>query len=328
MTVLNGIELDIVKPFHHSIKDAIINNDPIEEKLHVIAVVSNPCLFIKRFKLMKEFIYKMEKENNVELYIVELAYNNDDFYITSSNNNNHLQLRTEHPLWHKENMINLGVKYLLPSNWKAFAWIDADVEFENVTWAIDTLKILNGNKDVVQLFSHCIDMNPEELALNIFNSAGYMHSHNKKFCNKGINYWHPGYAWAMTRKAYEKIGGLYELGILGSGDHLMLMCILNMAYKTNNNKYDSDYNKSILEYQKNAKNLRLGYVPGVIKHYFHGSKINRKYQDRYLLLIKYKYSPLSFITKDEKGLLIPTSEFQKEFLDEIKKYFWERNEDE
>jgi hypothetical protein len=37
-----------------------------------------------------------------------------------------LQLRTDTPIWHKENMINLGVRRLLSDNYKAFAWIDAD----------------------------------------------------------------------------------------------------------------------------------------------------------------------------------------------------------
>jgi len=70
-------------------------------------------------------------------------------------------------------MINLGVKNLLPSNWKAVAWIDGDVEFESSTWALDTLKILNGYKDIVQLFSHCVDMDHKNHTMRIFNSAGY-----------------------------------------------------------------------------------------------------------------------------------------------------------
>jgi hypothetical protein len=325
MTVINTIEFN--KLSNNIINDAIINNLPLEDKLHVIAVVSNPCLFAKRYKLMKEFIYRMEKNNHVELYIVELVYKDQQYHITDNNNDHHLQLRIEDPLWHKENMINLGVKYLLPENWKAFAWIDADIEFENHRWAEDTLKILNGSRDIVQIFSHCIDMNNDELALNIFNSAGFMYTHNKKFCNKGNNYWHPGYAWAITRRAYEQIGGLYELGILGSGDFLMLMSIINLANNATNKKFHPDYNKSILNFQQKAKNLRLGYVPGVIKHYFHGSKFNRKYHDRYLILIKYKYSPFSFITKDINGVIIPTSLFPNEFKQEICNYFWERKED-
>lgn len=44
------------------------------------------------------------------------------------------------PLWHKDNMINLGVENLLPEDCKAFAWIDADLDFESHSWALDKLQ--------------------------------------------------------------------------------------------------------------------------------------------------------------------------------------------
>jgi len=47
MTVLNKIEIEALEYKRNEIKDAIRNNDPIEEKLHVIIVVSNPCLLCK-----------------------------------------------------------------------------------------------------------------------------------------------------------------------------------------------------------------------------------------------------------------------------------------
>ena len=123
-------------------------------------------------------------------------------------------------------MINLAVNYLLPKNYKAFAWIDADIEFDSNSWALDTLKILNGCKDVVQIFSHCIDMDKDETNLNIFNGFGYSFSKNKKYTSKGLDYWHPGFAWAMTRKAFDQINGLYDKSILGSGDNNMALCFL------------------------------------------------------------------------------------------------------
>lgn len=329
MTVINNIEIDNIRYNKNEIKEAIENNDPIEDKLHVIAVVSNPCLFAKRYILMKEFIHRFEQEEkNVILYIVELAYGDQKFIITDKKNKNHLQIRTECPIWHKENMINLGVKYLLPSNYKAFAWIDADVEFENSTWALDTLKILNGSKDIVQIFSHCLDMDNKENTMQIFSSAGFQYCKNKKYCGKGIDYWHPGYAWAITRKAFEKIGGLYENAILGSGDNIILYSLLNNGLKAINENSTEDYKIDILEYQKKIKTLRLGYVPGVIRHYFHGSKKNRKYQERWEILLNHNYSPYNHITRDNLGIIIPTCEFSQEFKQDIYNYFLERNEDE
>ncbi len=327
MTVINGIEIDCINYKINDIKYAIQNNDPIENKLHVIVVISNPCLYAIRYKLFNEFIKRLEEDEHVQVYVVEMIYKKQKYIVTQKNNKHHLQLHSDIPIWHKENMINLGVK-LLPKKYKAFAWIDADVEFENNTWALDTLKILNGSKDIVQLFSHCVDMDKDETTLNNFSSFGYNFSKNKKYCTKGLDYWHPGYAWAITRKAYEKIGGLYDKGVLGSGDNIMALSIINKINTFINYDYHNDYKQSMLDCQQKMKTLRLGYVPGVIRHYFHGTKKNRQYTERWQILMKYKFSPLLHIEYDSNGILIPTKHFSLEFQQDIMNYFLERKEDE
>ena len=328
MTIINGIEIDLINYKKNEIKYAIQNNEPIEEYLNIIIVISNPCLYASRYKLFKEFIKRLEnEETNIKIYVVELIYPNQKFIISNSNNKNHLQIYTDIPLWHKENMINLGVK-LLPKDYKAFAWIDADIEFESSTWVIDTLKILNGCKDVVQLFSHCVDMDKDESTMNNFTSFGYSYCKNKKYGSTGLNYWHPGYAWAITRKAYEKIGGLLDKGILGSGDFIMANSFIGMTKNITYNKLPEDYKNSMLEFEKKANKLRLGYVPGIIRHYFHGKKINRKYCERTEILIKYNYSPIKHIMYDKNGIITPTDQFTDEFKKDILNYFKERKEDE
>ena len=329
MTVINGIEIDNINYNVNDIKSAIMNNESIEEKLNVIIVISNPCLYAKRYILLKEFVKRIEEEEeNVNLFVVEMIYTNQKFIVTNKNNKNHLQLKTDIPIWHKENMVNLAVKYLLPSNYKAFAWIDADIEFENNSWALDTLKILNGCKDVVQLFSHCIDMSNDHTNMSIFNSFGYSFNKNKKFTTMGLDYWHPGYAWAITRKAYEKIGGLYDKGVLGSGDNIMALSFINRCKSMNNINYGDDYNNSMLDYQVMSHKLRLGYVPGVIRHHYHGSKKNRNYTERWKILMKHKFSPIEHLTYDSQGILIPTNSFPQGFKEDIMNYFNERKEDE
>jgi hypothetical protein len=67
MTVINGIEIDFITYKKNIIKEAINNNDKIEDKLHVIAVISNTCLFARRYILMKEFINRIQlEETDVE----------------------------------------------------------------------------------------------------------------------------------------------------------------------------------------------------------------------------------------------------------------------
>ena len=77
-----------------------------------------------------------------------------------------------------------------------------------------------------------------------------------------------------------------------------------------------------------AKMLRLGYTPGIIRHYYHGSKLNRNYTERWKILMAHKYSPIEHLTYDDMGILIPTKVFPQEFIKDIYKYFVERKEDE
>ena len=163
--------------------------------------------------------------------------------------------------------------------------------------------------------------------MQIVNIFGYSFNNEKKFTTKGQDYWHPGYAWAITKKAYDKIGGIYDKGILGSGDSIMALAFINKAESMNNINYSDDYNNSMLEYQLKASKLRLGYVPGVIRHYYHGSKKNRQYTERWKLLMKHNYSPIEHLTYDKQGILIPTETFPFDFKEDIMNYFRERKED-
>jgi hypothetical protein len=132
----------------------------------------------------------------------------------------------------------------------------------------------------------------------------------------------------MTRKAYDKVGGLYDLSILGSGDNNMALSLIGKSMKSVNSKASEGYKNSVLNYEKSIIGLRLGYVPGVIRHYFHGSKSNRKYAERWQILVEHQYDPSIHLTKNDKGLLIPTNQCPKQLLDNVMEYFAERNEDE
>jgi hypothetical protein len=193
---------------------------------------------------------------------------------------------------------------------------------------MDTLRILNGYKDVVQLFSHCVDMDRDETTLNLFHGFGYSFCKNKKYNNlKMKDYWHPGYAWAITREAYEKMGGIYEESILGSGDNIMALSFLGKCEHMINTDYTTDFRESMLDFQTRVAGFRLGYVPGVLRHHYHGTKENRKYTDRWKILVKHGYSPTKHVTHDPSGILIPTFDFSSSFRADIYHYFLERKED-
>lgn len=330
MTVINGVEIDNIVYRENDMRRAIENKRAIEPKLHVIIVVSNPCQYARRYILARQFQERIKKqEKRVILYTVELSHD-QKFHVTRRGHPRHLQVYADTaPLWHKENLINMGVRHLLPCDWKAFAWVDADVEFDSPTWARDTLRILNGTCDVVQLFSHVVDMDAQEDAMNIFSGFGFQYVKKRRYQTKDIkNYWHPGFAWAMTRSFYKKIGGLYDWNILGAGDHMMCLSFLGKSRSALNPLTHALFQKSISEFQEKTSGLSLGYVPGVIRHFFHGQKKNRKYHDRWKILVKHQYNPETHVTRRPDGLLIPTVECPQGLLDDILRYFQERNEDE
>lgn len=309
-------------------KLAIKNNEKIEDKLHMIICISNPCNYKKRYLLANEFIRRMRTFDDVILYVVELVYGNQPFAVTNSWNKNHLQLRTNSPpLWSKENLLNMGIK-LLPSDWKAVAFCDADVNFENIHFASDALKILNGFKDVLQLHSHCLDLDDKGVPMRVFSSFAYQFSTKQEYSQKDHHFFHGGYNICITRKVYDKLGKIYEKGILGSGDSHFFLSMIGQGEFSLGANMSPGYKKSVLEFQEKCRGLRLGYVPGVIRHYYHGSKVNRGYVTRWNILNKHNYDPDQHVTYDSRGLMIPSPKCPAKLLDDILEYFKSRNEDE
>ena len=331
MTIINNIEIDNITYNENCTKKAVINNEPIEDKLHIIIVLSNPCNTAIRYILAREFIRRMKDEKDIVLYIVELAYGSQDFHITDSRDKKHLQLRShDTPIWNKENLINIGVKRLLPSNWKSMAWIDSDIEFESTTWASDTLKILNGHKDVVQLFSHVDFMDANGDTEHIFVGFGFQYLKKMKRSTgmkKILSYWHPGFAWACTKKFYDKMGGLYEYAITGDGDMLMASCFISNYMSALPRDVSTDYRNSLKKVEERIVGCRLGYVPGIIRHHYHGSIKSRNYDSREQILTKNNYSPTIHLCYDKNGLLIPSDKFPKSLMDDIMSHFQSKDED-
>ena len=331
MTIINNIEIDNVKYTENDIKKAILNNLPIENKLHVVIVLSNPGNYAIRYILTKEFIRRIKDEDNVILYVVELAYNNQDYHITEIDNDKHLRLRSfDNYIWHKENLINIAINKLLPENWKAVAWVDADIEFDSASWAMDTLKILNGCKDIVQLFSHNVFMDAKGDTDLLLTGLGFQYIKKTSRSNriKDINsYWHPGFAWACTRKFYEKMNGLYEYAITGDGDMQMASCFLSNYAAALPSNASIEYKKTLKEFEDRVSGCRIGYVPGIIRHHYHGTINSRKYDLREYILTKYDYSPVSYLTKNKDGLLVSTDKFPNELKESILTHFRSKNED-
>ncbi len=337
--------------------------------LDVVAVISNPVRFKIRYSLYRAFERHMDN-SGVRLTTVELVHGDRPFEITTSDNPRHVQLRTSSELWHKENLVNLGVQRL-PSDWQYVAWIDADVTFARPDWVQETLQQLQ-NHPVVQLFSKIIELGPNHepydsekgLVQQSFAScyrhaldSGYLESavwpcygarkHAPAFPEEFIphgaysispltavgqtttEYWHTGYAWAMTREAFEGVGGLIDRAILGAADHHMAWAMIGYGLPSVHGKATAAYRDMVMQWQSLAdEHVRgnVGCVDGLVIHHFHGPKAGRRYVGRWDVIVNNHYDPNVDLKKDWQGLVALTGR-NPGLRDGIMAYFRGRDED-
>jgi hypothetical protein len=297
------------------------------EVLHVIAPINNYVRFKRRYELYWKFCTELEKLPNVILYTVEVAFGDREFMITNTDNPRHLQLRTNDELWHKENSINLMVQRL-PPDWKYVAWIDGDIQFTNENIAIETIHQLQHYK-VVQMFQSVCNLGPTGSVHSVYKSFCWQYLQGKPYHKSGnYNFWHPGFAWAATRQAWNDMGGLIDFAILGAGDHHMALSLIGKGSDSLPGGVSPGYRAKIMEFQQRCEsNIRrnIGYVDGTILHYWHGKFKNRKYVERWDVLTRNKFDPMLDIRKDWQGLYMLNDKIG--LRDGIRAYFRQRNED-
>ena len=83
-------------------------------------------------------------------------------------------------------------------------------------------------------------------------------------------------------------------------DYNMCFALVQKAAASLNHAVHADYRASLQAFEARCKGLRFGYVPGVIRHYYHGTKLNRKYNSRWKILVKYQYEPTLHIQREKK----------------------------
>lgn len=318
MTDLNGL-----RPERH--QHQIVHSAP-DSTLHVIAVVSNPVMFRSRYDLFKKFVTHMARFN-VNLVIVELAFGHRDFVVTERDNPNHVQVRGSTELWHKENLINVGFQRL-PADWRYAAWIDADVDFVNLNWVHDTLNALQ-HHPVVQLFQDCVDAGPHGEIVQTHRSFGYQLSIGEMNPGQGYTFPHPGFAWAIRRDAFDGLGRLIDFAILGAGDHHMAWAFVGDVQRSIPSGLSHSYLTKLAAFQARASHhVRgdVGYVPGMLVHHWHGKKRDRRYVERWSVLIENRYDPDTDIKLNHYGVL-ELEHHKPRLRDQIRLYMRQRNED-
>jgi hypothetical protein len=299
--------------------------------LHVIVPISNPVRYHSRYRLFHQFKERMEANPWVRLHVVECAFGDRKPECADKRNRDHHVVRSLDELWHKENLINIGISRL-PEDWEYVAWIDADVEFTHPHWARETVHQLQ-HHHLVQLFQNALDLGPTGAVVHTHTGFGYLYATGApRALHSYYNdrpFWHPGFAWAATREAINGMGGLIDWAILGSADHHMALAWIGEAAKSLPKGVHPNFRSNLLNYQARCeKHIKrdLGYIDGTILHHWHGRKKDRKYVERWDVLLKNKFDPHTHIYRDSQGLWQLDPDHIK-LRDGIRTYMRQRNED-
>ena len=297
--------------------------------LHVIAVVANPIRWKSRISLYRDFEQHM-LDSGVRLTTVECAYGDRPYELAGNSRITHVPVRSKTLVWNKECMINRGIAHL-PPDWRYVAWVDADVFFRKRSWASETVDALQ-LYDVVQPWSDCYDLGPDDDHLQTHRSFCRLYKDSKPINPSGAagyEFAHPGYAWAATRQALERLGGLLEVAALGAADHHMALGLIGRAAESLPGGIHPNYQRAVMRWQEWATQHtcgNIGYVPGSIEHRWHGSKDLRKYVDRWSILLKHAFDPIEDLKRNTSGLLELAGN-KPAFHRDIDAYFRQRNED-
>lgn len=205
----------------------------------------------------------------------------------------------------KENLWNLAVR-LVPKATK-LVFLDADVRLSR-GWLEQTEQLLD-RCDICQPFqtAHWLDRHGM-IQMSRPSSACHMAEGRSPHLHRC----HPGFAWAMTRDAFDRLGGWYDTNVRGGGgdasfvfslsDHPEMTEILENHRKIGKLATDCP---SWMEYRKNAlrQKFQIGFLEGVnCKHLWHGNLADRKYVTREDFFPPYDNGEVPVYRRDD-GLL-------------------------
>lgn len=250
-------------------------------KLAAVTVFYNPAGFHRLRENYDRFADQFTRPGWPPLYTVEIAIGRQKYSIPKTERVK--RLRAAHPLWFKENAINLAARdhSFIPDEFNGIAWIDCDMIFSNENWPQQTAERLR-DLPAVQLY-HTIH-HQNRYGARISTRKGVVaHLATLDALPERFGDHCPGGAWAAHRDFLQTFG-LYERFITGGGDamaHSAMMGQLDPPYLRgfDNPELAADYR---LWAAPVARHVRgdVAHIPGEVDHLWHGDRENRQYRER------------------------------------------------
>ena len=303
------------------------------DELWVITSYFNPAGHQSRRENYRQFRAAL---GNKPCLTIECALADRPFELSPSHDV--VQVRAHHTLWHKERLLNLAIAKLPPSC-RYVAWIDADVLFERLDWEESAIALLDRHV-AVQLFREVLLLpapsRPAEAIDRTYGIAATIAADPATlFAGRFDTHGHTGYAWAARRELLDA-APLYDACIVGSADHVMAHAMLFEPSATCVTRLLGNNTPHLRHFHAWADRLHtvcerlglsgLGFVPGTIRHLWHGSPIERRYFERNQRLRQLGFDPAKDLLAEPDQpwrLCAPDGPIARFLID----YFAQRNED-
>lgn len=222
----------------------------------------------------------------------------------------------------KERMLNLA-ETMVPAEYDALAWVDADILYDNEDWFVATARALDIHP-VVQPFTRARWLARDGSTIDERPGIASQPDQLDRCLA------HPGFAMAARRALWTQgRGGLYEDLVVGNGDVGFAAAALNLeqaAHIGMNPQLKAHYDAWSMPVRKWLKRRPMGFVPGTASHLWHGDIKDRRYVERNEVLIK-TLDPAKHLTRGDNGLMTWTADAPFGLRYAIRSHFANRRED-
>ena len=276
------------------------------DDLCVVACYFNWHRYRTRARNLQVFVDSLRR-SKIRLMTIECAGMPGEFELAESPSVIHV--RSGSMAWQKERLLNILLQRV-PRRYSKIAWIDADVLFENPSWAQAASSLLQ-RYVVVQLFDTAVRLPPDPLygfgLTDHYRSFGAVYQSHPQALLNGMyeQHGHTGFAWAAQRDFLDA-HGFYDALIAGCADHLMAHAFCGdwespCVIRTLGRGPMLDHFTNWCERMYGDVRARVGVVPGRLLHLWHGSVANRRYADRCNDMIKMAFNPFRDLALNDFG---------------------------
>jgi len=260
--------------------------NPFTDDLAVVCCHFNPMHYRSRLRNYRQFTAAMAA-SGVRLLTVELAFGDDSWELDGGDDV--VQIRTTDVMWQKECLLNRGIRQLIGEGYEKIAWVDADVWFHDPAWPVRASAALDEHR-LIQLFESVHRQQPVGPP-EVKRGSAARFCRNRRIDTDDST---PGYGWAARAEVLAEVP-LYDAMIVGGGDAAIFLAScsgvrswrptlgrqhwfrsMNMACRRRYVAWAARWGAAI--------GGRIGYLAQHASTFYHGSRKNRLFHQRWSLV--------------------------------------------